>query len=109
MSAKKNLIGLTILGMVVLCLVAAPVSASVVQISSGSMNGVSGSIQVSGNVNVNGKNVEQYSDASMKHVGQSIQVAGNVNVNGNNVQQQATASMKHTFRSIQVVPNVNLV
>ena len=88
--------------------IAAPVSAKTVQIASGSMTGVTQSIQVSGNFNMGGKNVEQYSDASMKCVGQSIQIVGNVNWKGKNVQQQATGTMKYTFKSVQVVPNVNI-
>jgi len=92
--------------------VAAPVGAmtfpSTMQIASGSMTGVSNSIQVSGNVNYDGHSVMQYSEAKMKFVGSSIQVVGNVNWKGNHVEQQATGRMKCTFKSIQVVPNVNI-
>jgi len=120
-----------------LCVLAAmPASASTVQFADGTMNKVSGSVQVSGNfamgsknvyqesaatmqksresiqisanINVNGKNTEQFSKADMTKSCKSIQAAGNVNVGGKNVQQQATASMKRAFKSVQVVPNVNI-
>ena len=70
----------------VIAMIAVPVSASTVQIATGDMNKVSQSVQVSGNFNMDGKNVYQQADATMGKSRKSIQGSVNVNVGGKQVE-----------------------